>query len=111
MPRLHTPQPEALPPADVRCSLGYKAKIAASKGAAVDRADFIHLVRLSEHASAEDSAAYRRSVAGFAALGYLWVVGCFVVAIALLLWAASTMAHGRIKGFHIVLLITGGGLL
>ena len=77
----------------------------------MERADFIHLVRLSEHASAEDSAAYRRSVAGFAALGYLWVVGCFVVAITMLVWALSTMAHGRIKGFHIVLLIAGGGLL
>ena len=37
----------------------------------VERADFIHLVRLSEQASAEDSQAYRRNVAIFSALGYL----------------------------------------
>ncbi len=77
----------------------------------MDRADFIHLVRLNEHASAEDSAAYRRSVAGFAALGYLWVVGCFVLAIGLLMWALGSMAYGRVKGFHFILLITAGGLL
>ena len=77
----------------------------------MDRADFIHLVRLNEHASAEDSAAYRRSVAGFAALGYLWVVGCFVVAVVLLAWTLTAMAHGRVKGFHFVLLVTAGGLL
>lgn len=77
----------------------------------MERADFIHLVRMSEHASAEDSAAYRRSVAGFAALGYLWVVGCFVVAFAMLAWTISAMAHGRVKGFHFMLLIAGGGLL
>ena len=77
----------------------------------MERADFIHLVRLNEHASAEDSAAYRRSVAGFAALGYLWVVGCFALAVALLVWTLATMAHGRIKGYHFILLITAGGLL
>lgn len=77
----------------------------------MERADFIHLVRLSEHASAEDSAAYRRSVAGFAALGYLWVVGCFAVAVAMLVWTLASMTHGQVKGVHFVLLITGGGLL
>ncbi len=77
----------------------------------MERADFIHLVRLNEHASAEDSAAYRRSVAGFAALGYLWVVGCFAVAVALLVWTLATMAHGRVKGYHFILLITACGLL
>jgi len=77
----------------------------------VERADFIHLVRLSEHASADDSAAYRRSVAGFAALGYLWVVGCFVVAIATLAWTLSALAHGHVKGYHFALLVAGGGLL
>ena len=39
----------------------------------MERADFIHLVRVSEQASADDSQAYRRSVAGFAALG-VWQV-------------------------------------
>lgn len=77
----------------------------------MEKADFIHLVRLSEHASAEDSAAYRRSVAGFAALGYLWVVGCFVVAVALLVWTLAAMTQGRVKGYHFFLLLTGGGLL
>ena len=37
----------------------------------MERADFIHLVRLSEHASADDSRACRRSVLAFAALAYL----------------------------------------
>ena len=46
----------------------------------MDRADFIHLVRLSEQASADDSRAYRRSVAAFAALGYFWVLGCLLLA-------------------------------
>ncbi|MES2947115.1 MAG: M48 family metallopeptidase [Pseudomonadota bacterium] len=77
----------------------------------MERADFIHLVRLSEHASADNSQAYRRSVAGFAALGYLWVVGCFVLAVTLLAWTLIAMVNGRIKGFHIALLIAGGGLL
>lgn len=77
----------------------------------MERADFIHLVRVSEQASADNSQAYRRSVAGFAALGYLWVVGCFVLAVALLVWAAGAMVQGRIKGYHVVLLITAAGLL
>jgi hypothetical protein len=40
----------------------------------VDKAYFIHWVRLSEHASIENSAAYRRRAVGFAALGYLSVL-------------------------------------
>ena len=36
----------------------------------MDRADFIHLVRVSEQASADDSDAYRRMVVRFAALGF-----------------------------------------
>jgi len=39
----------------------------------MDQADFVHMVRLSEQASAQDSRAYRRGVAAFAALGLLWV--------------------------------------
>ncbi len=46
----------------------------------MERADFIHLVRMSEIASAEDSRAYRRSVAAFAVLGYAWVLGCLALA-------------------------------
>lgn len=77
----------------------------------MDRADFIHLVRLSEHASADDSKAYRRSVAAFAALGYAWVVGCLLLSAGILAWVASAMMHGRIKGFYVALVIAAGGLL
>ena len=34
----------------------------------MEKADFIHMVRMSEMASADDSRAYRRGVAAFAAL-------------------------------------------
>lgn len=77
----------------------------------MDRADFIHLVRLSEQASADDSHAYRRGVAAFAALGYLWVVGCLALALAILVWTFSSMGHGKFRGFHIALLVAAGGLL
>lgn len=77
----------------------------------MDRADFIHLVRMSEHASNTNSQAYRRSVAGFAALGYVWVLGCLGLAIGLLTWTVGAMGHGRFKGVYIGLLITALGLL
>lgn len=77
----------------------------------MDRADFIHLVRLSEHASAQDSRAYRRSVAAFAALGYVWVVGCFVLALAILAWSAAAIARGQFKAVFIWLLVAAVGLL
>jgi Zn-dependent protease with chaperone function len=77
----------------------------------MDRADFIHLVRLSEHASADDSKAYRRSVAAFAALGYAWVVGCLLLSAGLLAWVANAMLHGRFKGVFIGLVVAAGGLL
>ncbi len=77
----------------------------------MERADFIHLVRVSEQASADDSQAYRRSVAGFAALGYLWVLGCFVASLGLFTWAVRAMAQGPVKGFQIVLLLSAVGLL
>ncbi len=77
----------------------------------MERADFIHLVRLSEQASADDSRAYRRSVAVFSALGYLWVLGCVLLAAAILVWSVGAMALGRIKGFHFVLLFAAMGLL
>lgn len=83
----------------------------AVKGADLDRADFIHLVRTSEQASADDSDAYRRSVAGFAALGYLWVIGCFVLAMVLLAWSLYALGRGRFKGFHVAVLMAAGGLL
>lgn len=81
------------------------------EGATVQRADFIHLVRISEQASADDSKAYRRSVAGFAALGYLWVIGCLVLAVVLGAWGIYAMGHGRFRGFHVALLIAAAGLL
>jgi Zn-dependent protease with chaperone function len=77
----------------------------------LERADFIHLVRLSEHASADDSVAYRRSVAIFAALGYLWVIGCFVLAIAILYWTVDAMTHGRFRAGYVGLIVAAAGLL
>lgn len=65
----------------------------------MERADFVHLVRLSEHASADNSMRYRRGVAVFAALGYLWVVACLALAVGLLAWIAASFAHGG--GFSI----------
>ena len=50
----------------------------------MERAQFMHLLRLSEQASAENPGAYRRSVGAFAALGYVWVLGCVAAALALL---------------------------
>ncbi|GAC1355915.1 MAG: hypothetical protein NVSMB34_09570 [Variovorax sp.] len=70
----------------------------------MDRADFVHLVRLSEHASADDSARYRRSVAAFAALGYLWVLGCLGLAVGIMVWVVSSLGRERFN-------LTRGGLL
>lgn len=77
----------------------------------MDRADFIHLVRLSESACADDSQAYRRSVALYAALGYVWVVGCLLLSIAFLYWAGSAMMAGKFRGQMVWLLIVAAGLL
>ena len=77
----------------------------------MDRADFIHLVRLSENACADDSQAYRRSVALYAALGYVWVVGCLLLSIAFLYWAGSAMMAGKFRGQMVWLLIVAAGLL
>lgn len=60
----------------------------------MEQADFVHLVRLSEHASAENSRAYRRSVAAFAALGYAWVLGCLVLGAALVAWVVPQLLQG-----------------
>jgi Zn-dependent protease with chaperone function len=70
----------------------------------VQHADFVHLVRRSEQASARNGAAYRRSLAAFAGLGYAWVLGCFAVAAALLAW----MAHSALQGRFRVVFIAGG---
>lgn len=78
----------------------------------MDRADFIHLARMSEHASAENSTAYRRQVVAFAALGYAWVVVCVLVACALLGWVASMwIAGGRFRVGWLWLVVFAGGLL
>jgi len=77
----------------------------------MERADFIHLVRLSENASSENSQSYRRGVAAFAALGYLWVIGCFVVAAAILYWTAGSLTQGRFKVAYLGLVLAAGGLL
>lgn len=77
----------------------------------MERADFIHLVRQGEYASADNSQAYRRKVALFATLGYLWVIGCFFLGIGLAWWALDGMAHGRFHASRIGLLVVAGGLL
>ncbi|HET7836054.1 MAG TPA: M48 family metalloprotease [Variovorax sp.] len=60
----------------------------------MDRADFVHLVRLSEHASADDSDGYRRGVAVFAALGYLWVFACLGLAAGIIAWVVGGLGQG-----------------
>ena len=60
----------------------------------MDRADFVHLVRLSEHASADDSDGYRRGVAAFAALGYLWVFACLGLAAGIIAWVVGGLGQG-----------------
>lgn len=77
----------------------------------MDRADFVHLVRLSEHASADDSARYRRSVAAFAALGYLWVLGCLGLAVGIIVWAISSFDRERFGLTRGWLLLFAAGLL
>ena len=77
----------------------------------MDRADFVHLVRLSEHASAEDSARYRRGVAAFAALGYLWVLACLGLAMGLIVWVAVSLGDGGFSVSRGWLLLFGLGLL
>lgn len=77
----------------------------------MERADFVHLARLSEQASAEDAAGYRRSVAAFAALGYGWVVACFVLACAALWWIAMSALQGKVRGFHVGGALAAAGLL
>ncbi|KQX96184.1 M48 family metalloprotease [Variovorax sp. Root473] len=77
----------------------------------MDRADFVHLVRLSEHASADDSARYRRGVAAFAALGYLWVLACLGLAVGIVAWVVVSVAEGRFNFTRGWLLLFALGLL
>ncbi|PBI89134.1 M48 family metallopeptidase [Variovorax boronicumulans] len=76
----------------------------------MDRADFVHLVRLSEHASADDSARYRRGVAAFAALGYLWVLACLGLAVGIVAWVVVSVADGRFNFTRGWLLVFALGL-
>ncbi|MFG6487885.1 M48 family metalloprotease [Roseateles sp. BYS78W] len=77
----------------------------------MEQADFVHMVRVSEQASAHDSKAYRRSVAAFAALGYAWVVGCLVLATCLVAWLVPQLLHGRFRFGLLWGLIAALGLL
>jgi len=77
----------------------------------MERADFIHMMRLSEHASADDSLAYRRKLALFAALGYRWVVGCILLGIGLARWAFGNLMHDRFRASYIGLQVVVGSLL
>jgi Zn-dependent protease with chaperone function len=77
----------------------------------MDRADFVHLVRLSEHASADDSQGYRRGVAIFAALGYLWVIACLALAVGIIAWTLLSLGQGRFNFTRGWLLLFALGLL
>lgn len=77
----------------------------------MERADFVHLVRLSEQASADDSDRYRRNVAAFAMLGYFWVVACLAGGAGMLWWAADTALHGRVRGYHVMVAFGAAGLV
>jgi Zn-dependent protease with chaperone function len=77
----------------------------------MERADFIHLVRLSEQASARNSKAYRRSVAAFAALGYAWVMGCLLLGGSILFYALSGLLRGHLRTGAIWAVIAATGLL
>ncbi|MBT0569612.1 M48 family metallopeptidase [Curvibacter sp. CHRR-16] len=77
----------------------------------MERADFVHMVHLSEQASADNSDAYRRNVAAFAALGYAWVLGCLVLACAMVWWSSTNLLHGRFRGGLAMMLVAGLSLL
>ncbi|MEJ8838496.1 M48 family metallopeptidase [Ramlibacter sp. AN1133] len=77
----------------------------------MQHADFVHLVRMSEHASAQDAAAYRRGLAAFAGLGYAWVLGCFVLAGGLLGLIAHSALQGHFRAVYAVPLVAAAGLL
>lgn len=77
----------------------------------MDQADFVRMVRLSEQASAQDSHAYRRGVAAFAALGYAWVLGCLLLAAGLVAWLVPQLLHGRFRFGLVWVLLAALGLL
>ena len=77
----------------------------------MDQADFVHLVRLSELASADNSRTYRLRVAAFAALGYAWVLGCLGLAIGIFAWVLPQLLSGRFRFFMLWALLGAAGLL
>ncbi len=77
----------------------------------VDQADFVHLVRLSELASADNSRSYRLRVAAFAALGYAWVLGCLGLAVGIFAWVLPQLLSGRFRFFMLWALLGAAGLL
>jgi Zn-dependent protease with chaperone function len=78
----------------------------------MNHADLQHLARLSELACEANAQAYRRSVKWFALLGYLWVLLCLAVGVALLGWLALTLVQGgKFRGFMIGGFLLGTGLL
>ncbi|RZL87953.1 MAG: peptidase M48, partial [Variovorax sp.] len=77
----------------------------------MDRADFVHLVRLSEHASADDTHGYRRGVAVFAAVGYLWVMACLALAVGIIAWVVTSLRQGSFSFTRGWLLLFALGLL
>ena len=78
----------------------------------MERAQFMHLLRLSEQASAENPGAYRRSVGAFAALGYVWVLGCVAAALALLGFVGwQLLRGGGLRGYYVWPVLAAGALL
>ncbi|CAN7194979.1 M48 family metallopeptidase [Acidovorax sp. LjRoot118] len=77
----------------------------------MDQADFVHLVRMSEHASADNSRRYRLGVAAFAALGYAWVLGCLAVGAGLIAWVIPQLFNGRFRLVLVLVLLGAASLL
>lgn len=77
----------------------------------MDQAEFVHLVRLSEQASADDGRRYRRGVAAFVALGYAWLLGCLMLATGLLAWVVPQLLQGRFRGWMLWLVLGALALL
>jgi len=73
----------------------------------MNKADFNHLVRLSEADCAENVTAYRRGVAAFAAIGYIWVIGCFLLALAVITWSVRAMLQNHLKLVYLGWVVAG----
>ena len=77
----------------------------------MELADFQHLVRTSEQDCAADAGRYRRGVAWFSSLGYLWVLGCALLGLLLLAWAWRRYSGGHGILNPLLFALAGGGLL